>query len=434
MIKNKNIYKHKIKMKKIGILLATAGLLLGISSCEKKYDSPPIKTIPEGSIKTIAEVRAMHTGTDTLFTEEISLRAVVTTDQSTGNFYKEAFIQDPTGGIKLRFTNSTSLSIGDSIRVQLKGGTLTSYKGMLSVDNLDPDESNVIIKNNVTVTPIVKTLDQVTGALQGQFIQINDVEFSASDLGTTWADPVNKSSVNHDLVDCNNNTVLVRTSGYANFAGDVIPQGNGTIYGVVSVFNTDVQIYIRNPNELTLSGNRCTGGGSGANCTPLSGGLSATFSNHTTGNIMNENCWKAGNLQGSNNWLCGDNSGDKCAVATGNASTVQQMWMATPVIQSGGNDVLSFSSAQQNILSSNLSVLISTDYDGTNYSSANWSPITATVATSADAANTYVSSGNISLSSNLGANYTGTYAIAFKATMATNSFSILKVDNVSITQ
>jgi hypothetical protein len=418
-------------MKKLSILLAV-GLVLGFSSCEKKYDTPPIKEIPEGTIKTISEVRAMYSGVDSVFVDDLTIRAVVVTDETSGNFYKETYIKDNTGGIKVRFTSSSSLSIGDSIRLQLNGGTLTEYNGMLSVDNLDPDESNVILKNNVQVDPINVSLDQVTGALQGQFIQIDNVEFPSNEVGTTWADPINQFSINHNLTDCSSNTVLVRTSGYSNFAGEVIPSGNGTLLGVVGVFGNDVQIFIRNPNEITMNGVRCAGGG-GVSCDPLAG-LNETFSSQIAGDVLNKNCWRAGNLQGSNNWLGAETGGDKFAIASGNASATQEMWMASPDIQSGGNDMLSFSSAQQNILTSTLTVMVSKNFNGTNYSSATWNPITATVASSSNASNTYVSSGSVSLSTALGSSYTGTYSVAFKANMANNSFSQFKVDNVIITQ
>ena len=418
-------------MKRFSILLA-AGLALGIMSCEKEYDTPPIKEIPIGTIKTIADIRAMYNGVDTVFADDLTVRAVVTTDQTSGNFYKEAYIRDNTGAIKLRFTGSTSLSIGDSVRFQLKGGRLTEYNGMLSVDDLDPDASNVILVNNVTVNPMVVSLDQVTGAMQSQLIQIDNVEFDAAEIGTTWADPINKYSVNHNLMDCNANTVLVRTSGYANFAGDVIPSGNGSLIGVVGVFGNDVQIFIRTPNELTMNGTRCSGGGGGS-CTPLAG-LNETFSGFSNGNEINSNCWRTGTITGGNKWIAGDASGNLFAVATGNVSGTQTMYMTTPIIQSAGNDVLSFESAQQNIQTSTLEIMVSTDYDGTNFNTATWTNISATIADGSTANNTFVPSGNINLSSTLGAGYTGTYAVAFKATMANSSFSLLKVDNVIITQ
>ncbi len=419
-------------MKRLSILLA-AGLTLGFMSCEKKYDSPPIRVIPEGTIKTIAEVRAMYSGADSTFSDDLTIRCVVTTDQTSGNFYKEAYIKDNTGAIKLRFTGSTSLSIGDSIRVQLNGGRLTQYKAMLSIDDLDPDGSTVILKNNVTVTPTLVTLDQVTGAMQGQLIQIDNVEFSAADIGTTWADAINKTSANHNLTDCNgSNPVLVRTSGYANFVGDIIPSGNGSIIGVVAVYNADIQILIRTPDELTMTGTTCAGGGGGS-CDPLAG-LNETFTNNTQGASIMTNCWKAGSLQGSNGWICGDNSGNLCATATGNSSGTQEMWMTTPLIQSNGNDVLSFSSAQQNMQTSTLIVYVSSNYDGSNYSSATWTALSPTLVASTDAANTYVPSGNVNLSSVLGAGYTGTYAVAFKASMSNNSYSLFKIDNVVISQ
>ncbi len=419
-------------MKRIGLLIATAGIVLGLSSCEKKYDSPPIKEIPVGSIKTIQEVKSMYPGTDTTFNEEMTIYCTVTTDQSTGNFYKEAYIKDNTGAIKLRFTGSTSLSIGDSMRVQLNGGTLTDYNGMLSIDGLDPIRNIVILENNIPVIPTPVSLDQVTGALQSQLIELNGVEFDAAELGTTWADAANKNSVNHTLVDCSQNMVLVRTSGYANFAGDVIPNGNGKLIGVVGVFGSDVQIFIRNPNELDMNGTRCSGGG-GNNCSPLNG-INEDFTSFSVGAEVNANCWNTGIISGSHRWIIGDNAGDHYASATGSTSGTQEMWMTTPIIQSGGNDVLSFSSAQQNMLTSTLSVMVSTDFDGSNYSDATWTNISATLANSGTGANIFVPSGNINLSTVLGANYTGTYAVAFKASMANNSFSMFKIDNVVISQ
>ena len=56
-------------------------------------------------------------------------------------------------------------------------------------------------------------------------------------MGMTYADAVNLSTGSRLLSDCNGNTVSVRTSGYANFADDTLPSGNGSIVGIFTIYN-----------------------------------------------------------------------------------------------------------------------------------------------------------------------------------------------------
>ena len=46
------------------------------------------------------------------------------------------------------------------------------------------------------------------------------------------------------LLDCNGNTVSVRTSGYANFADDTLPSGNGSIVGIFTIYNSEKQFEV----------------------------------------------------------------------------------------------------------------------------------------------------------------------------------------------
>lgn len=406
--------------------------VLVFCSCEPEYDTPPVQTIPEGQLIDITTLKGMYNGVDLPITSDMSLYGVITTDESSGNFYKEAYIEDAGGAIRLRLLASGGLYIGDSVRVYLKETVISEYNGLLQLDNVDVDKNIIKQATGVDASPTVYTLDQVSAGLQSRLIKIENVEFSSASLGMTWADPINEYSVNHTLEDCNNNTVLVRSSGYSNFAGDVIPSGNGSIIGIVSVFGSDVQLIIRTPAELTMDGTNCSAGGGGP-CLP-STGMNADFANHTIGSSIIEQCWKAGIITGTNNWLCQNASSNQVAEAAGNNSSASEMWMTTPEIQSGGNDVLTFLSAQQNQLTSTLTVMVSTDFDGTNYSGATWTAVTATVAQSTDGDNTLVPSGNVDLTTALGAGYSGTYRVAFIANMASNQFSLYQVDNVVITQ
>ncbi|MFN7119137.1 MAG: DUF5689 domain-containing protein, partial [Saprospiraceae bacterium] len=69
---------------------------------------------------------------------------------------------------------------------------------------------------------------------------------------------------------CNGNKILLRTSGYATFAGEKVPEGNGSIVAIYSVFGRDKQLFIRELSDISLTAMRCTsGGGSSGNETAI---------------------------------------------------------------------------------------------------------------------------------------------------------------------
>ncbi|HSV87750.1 MAG TPA: DUF5689 domain-containing protein, partial [Bacteroidales bacterium] len=93
--------------------------------------------------------------------------------------------------------------------------------------------------------------------LQGQLIRLEGVQFAAAEMGTTFADEVNLASQNRMLEDCFGNRIIVRTSGFANFAGSQVPSGRGSVVAVAARFGSDFQLYIRRLSEVQLTGSRC---------------------------------------------------------------------------------------------------------------------------------------------------------------------------------
>lgn len=421
-------------MKNISIILGLSSLLgLSFISCDKEYDTPPIPTIPEGNLITIQDAKDMvTTATPSVsFTEDYSIYGVLTTDETSGNFYKEAYFQDASGGINLRFTSSASTRIGDSIRLSLKGALITTYQGNFQIDSLDPDKNVIIQENNVSIDPLVLTISQASTGT-AQLVQINDVEFAAGELGSTWADGVNQNSVTLVVTDCNGNLLDVRSSGFANFAEDVIPEGNGSIIGIMGSFNGNPQFIIRNPDELTLDGVRCTGGGTVV-CDP-SASVSDDFGSHINGNAASDQCWSTYAFGGAPSWSIGDISGNKLAVASlsGTSSAgAQGAWLVSPELTYSSSQNLSFSSAVQNYLHDGLEVYVLTNFTG-DVNTATQTLVTgATFAGSGSGDNILVPSGTISLSS---FGISGNYRIAFKysGNPSAGETSIFKVDNFSV--
>ena len=70
-------------------------------SCNKTYDEPPVVEIPEGTRISISDLKDMFTGSPITLDSNYSIYGNITCEETNGNFYKEAYIQDLSGAIKL---------------------------------------------------------------------------------------------------------------------------------------------------------------------------------------------------------------------------------------------------------------------------------------------------------------------------------------------
>ncbi|MBK9192954.1 MAG: hypothetical protein IPM77_16455 [Crocinitomicaceae bacterium] len=233
-----------------------------ISSCKKEYDTPPLDSIPETSLLTIDSLRNWQesVGGKISIDEEISVLGIITMDETDGNIYKNVYMQDATGAINVRILSGGGLYQGDSVRIYLKGTILNKYNGVLQLDSVDVDNNIVKLDSDVDFAAQLTTIDQITPAMESKLIRLEDVQFVAYELGNTYADKDGLQSVNILLEDCSGNTIIVRTSGYASFAGETIAQGNGSITCIASHFNeSELQLYIRSFDEISMTGTRCPG-------------------------------------------------------------------------------------------------------------------------------------------------------------------------------
>ncbi|MBW6498335.1 MAG: choice-of-anchor J domain-containing protein [Bacteroidales bacterium] len=253
----------KLNIRNISIRSLLALLVVFVAACQKDdVDHPPFNELDSGKIITIQQLRAMYSGQPVRFEENFSVFGIITTDERTGNFYRSHYIQDETGAINIRLDSGVTLAVGDSVRLSLKGTTLSAYNNMLQVDSVLFGKNLITQERGLTVEPKVVTISEITaGGMQGQLIILENVQFSQAHLGLTYADPLNQVTMNRDLEDCNGNRIIVRTSGFATFAGTQVAQGNGSLVAIVSVFGSTWQLLIRDPEELDMTGERCQTGG-----------------------------------------------------------------------------------------------------------------------------------------------------------------------------
>ena len=242
-------------------------LFLGFTiSCNKTYDEPPVVEIPEGTVISISDLKDMFTGSPITLDSNYSIYGNITCEETNGNFYKEAYIQDLSGAIKLKLDASGGLYIGDSVRVSLNGVTMSEYGDLIQLDNISVDEQIVKIATDRFVTPYTTSINNLNiEDDQSRLIKLDSVEFQS--INVTYADAVNLATGERYLNDCDGNSILVRTSGYANFADDTVASGKGSIIGIFTRYGATKQFIIRDITEVNMEGDRCGGnsggGGSG---------------------------------------------------------------------------------------------------------------------------------------------------------------------------
>ena len=228
------------------------------------------------SIKALRKLHAM--GNFEPITKSMALEATIVANDEHDNLYKSISIQDSSGGILLNLDGSSlyqTYPVGTTIRVRLQNLFLTDYRRMLQiVASIDTSSGQLlttgipvplfskfikVVKENTNVVPMVASFKNLADSLQGRLIKISNVEFSAADTNSTFADKKNKIGASRSLKFCSGGTIYLRTSGYADFAGISLPKNNGDIVGIYSVYNYEKQLLLRDTSDILFRSKRCTG-------------------------------------------------------------------------------------------------------------------------------------------------------------------------------
>lgn len=423
---NMNIFLKNKKMRVTGYIVII-GLLVSISSCiHRDFDEPPIKEIPEGKLLTIEELRQIYVdsvrdmGAEYYkFVDEYSVFATVTMDEKSGNIYRSSFVQDHTGGINLRLRSPGGLYLGDSVRIYLKGTNIGAYREMLQLDSVDVQKNIIKQATHKFVEPEVVTIGQIkAGGFQAKLIKLEDVQFVESDLGKTYANAIGLSAQSRYIENCQGEELIVRTSGYASFAGDTLPEGKGSIIAIISQYDSMWQLYIRETEEVKLSGNRCG---------DHDEFFSEDFAGLTHLQEVDLEGWKNINQIGDIKWM-GSVQGSplvSAAQITGDGNE-NITWLITPEINITENTRMSFDSRAADIAGAQLEVMISVNYDGgENPQNANWVALTANIANSSSGFSSWVNSGSIFLGG-----YHGAVHIAFRYSTQNSQNGRYFIDNL----
>lgn len=367
-------------------IIALVGISFAFSGCvNQEFEEPDStcsnevipKTISLHDLKTIFN---NGTGDTIRLNDSIVLEAYVTSCDLEGNFYKELVVQDSTDAISLMIDASylyTKFPLGQKVYIKCGnlligkthgaiklGSTYTEY----GITNFGRIQGQAVIDEHIIKTcdkelvePEVITLNQVGPNFNYKLVKIENVQFKYNEMGTTWADGANLESVNNYIVDENGNSLIVRTSGYAKFANDTLPSGNGTIVGILQKYDTDYQLLVRSVEDADMKGTRFT--------EPI-------FFDFESGDIFSDG-WTNQIVKGVA-WTIGDyDNYAQCKNWNGSENVETESWFISPNfdLSSFANPVLSFTSAW-GYDGADIKAKYSVDYDGVSEpSSATWTDL-----------------------------------------------------------
>ena len=288
-----------------GSLTAICVLALSFFSCVKTdFDQPPVggdgMDIPTNA--TIADIKALHetSGGYDRINDDLVIGGVVVMDDRSGNYYKTLVIQDSTGGIEVKFSNGylynrypvgrkiyircQGLVLGDYNKlIQLSGGTIEENGQVSDIGLTENQERTNIVKGFLgdAPTPTVVGINQLNANLVSTLVKIEGVEFTGADSGETYADALTLTSLNRTFENCAGVQLILRTSGFSDFAIQKTPTGKGSITGVLGIFGSTYQLYIRDTTDVDMNGPRC-GAGSGNETLVNLSDVRALFQGSTT--------------------------------------------------------------------------------------------------------------------------------------------------------
>lgn len=283
-------------MKEIKYLMITAVCVLFASCMGDSYagidENAPVpygnNELTETNVITIAQLKsdyATYIATDyrdgqsfAKVTDDVKIKAIVTSSDAQGNIYQELALQDATGAIIVGVAQGglyDPLPVGTEILVSLKDLYVGNYGkqaqiGMPSknatgadvigrISRTTWDQHYKILSTGHIVEPTLFATgtNPTTWNLDtdgGKLGIIRNVSFKSSNNSKatdTFADPNGGAgSVSWTLNEQDGRKVIVYNSNFADFANAKVPTGKVDITGIIKRFNNQWEIIIRSLDDI----------------------------------------------------------------------------------------------------------------------------------------------------------------------------------------
>ena len=173
---------------------------------------------------------------------------------------KGMYIQDETAGLQFYLAANHTFKFGDKVKVDLSGANVGAYNGAVQISGLALSKIELLSSGNAVEAKTVTITDFLANKYEGQYVAIEGVQVADSDLAKTWGDPNGSSHVSIKIEDADGKSFVVFSSKYASYKSETVAQGSGTLKGISSINNGNMQLIFAQASDYAgLTGARFGG-------------------------------------------------------------------------------------------------------------------------------------------------------------------------------
>lgn len=239
-------------MRGIVYLISALGLLF-VGGCDKASIIGIEEEHPTG-LHTIAYLKSLCGTSQTTLHEEITLQATVTANDRLGEYDGCIVLEDASGGITMTLAGRElyrRYPIGSRLQIYCNGLTLRNYGGRIELGDVENEYGQTSISEELAVRhiqllasadqppkPTPLTIPEITSHHIDCYLLLEGVHFTTSG---TWCatDPqtLRPTTTEHTICDDAGNAFTVRVLGSCHYANEPLPEGKGSLYGIIDYFN-----------------------------------------------------------------------------------------------------------------------------------------------------------------------------------------------------
>ena len=192
---------------------------------------------------SLADIRARFTGQPVVVEGDIRVAGRVTTSDRAGNFYRTLCIEDAGAALEVMVGLDhlhNDYPPGSLLLVRLRGLTLGEQFGVLQAGSpAEPGSGYAtgFLGSKAAADAAVTTIPELAPSMCGTLVRIPDVELFGEEAPVAWAGY-------HRFADAQGNLIRTYVRTYADFAGASIPEGRGSLTGILQQDGTAADRYI----------------------------------------------------------------------------------------------------------------------------------------------------------------------------------------------
>ena len=442
--------KHSNFHRYIVLFIATTVIVACVA--DNDFETPDISTVAvdmdgtEITINTLRDLLIQEQNNNEnnvlSFSESDQfISGYVISSDAAGNFFEELIVQNssenPNTGVKVLLDSNplfTSYEIGRKVFVRLNGLTVGYNSGVLtlgildgsSIEKIAESQAQEFIVRDTIVTEIIPLSiirNEFDAEKTNLYVRLEDVQFRSDEvLGqerkTFSAEPTDVFDGERRLVFCSNRrSVIFSTSTFADFKALLLPDGRGTMDGILTYnfFGEAFNLVVNDPLDIKFDNSeRCDPVNLECGIASVHEGIiifGDNFESQENNDPIFGNGWTNVSQEGtvlwegfdgsSSNPPFGEISAQIGSFNSGDSSTIT--WLITPEIDFDvvNNASLTFLTSTSFADDSILEVLVSNNWDGTteDVDSFEWAVLSAArIAGTSDPFQEYIPSGIIDLS------------------------------------